>query len=402
MSHARPLIALDTRGLEPGFKAHYGRGTGRYVQCLTNELKLLNPPDMDLKYLGSNDLEASPFQEKVLSFSPLGKTTLECQYFFPQNIEKLNPDLMHFFSHGDAPAFPRTKQIVSILDLIPLKFPEMYKDSSGGLRFRFARFLENRAAQSASGIIAISEATKRDVISILGIAEDKIIVTPLGIDPKFFIQAPSIDERERVKSEARISLGLEKGSKVLLYVGGIDPRKNIKFLLEVFKQAKSDTQGNNLILALAGPIQKDKHYPDFQKWVKELGLESDIKVFGYLPDKDLLSLMIASDIFIFPSLYEGFGLPVLEALSIGLPVIAGNNSSLPEVMGNQGIMLKDLDKPAWIKAILNLSNSEVEPEMKYRLQDERINHARKFSWGKTAELTLEAYRFFNLSKVSLH
>jgi len=396
MSHTRPLIALDTRGLEPGFKAHFGRGTGRYVECLTNELKLLNPPDMDLKYLGSKDLETSQLQEKILSLSPLGKTTLECQYFFPKNIEKLNPDLMHFFSHGDAPAFPRTKQIVSILDLIPLKFPEMYKDSSGGLRFRFARFLENRAAQSASGIIAISEATKRDIISILGIAEDKIIVTPLGIDQKFFVQAHSVDERKNLKIEARHTLKLDKDSKVLLYIGGIDPRKNIKFLLDVFKEAKSDPQGKNLSLALAGPIQKDKHYPDFQKWIKELALESDIKLFGYLSDKDLLSLMLASDVFVFPSLYEGFGLPVLEALSLGLPVIAGNNSSIPEVMGNQGIMLKDLDKPAWIKAILDLSNNEIDAEMKYSLQDERINHAKKFSWRKTAELTLEAYRFFNL------
>ena len=83
---------------------------------------------------------------------------------------------------------------------------------------------------------------------------------------------------------------------------------------------------------------------------------------------------------------------------MGLPVIAGNNSSIPEVMGKQGIMLKDSDKDTWVRTILELIESKVDPEIQYGLQDERINHARKFSWRKTAESTLEAYRFFNASK----
>ncbi len=396
MKRARPLITLDTRGLEPGFKAHFGRGTGRYVECLTKELKQIDPKDIELRYLGTKDLKRSQLQENVLSISPIGKTTLDCQYFFPKNIKEINPDFMHFFSHGDAPAFPKTKQIVSILDLIPLKFPEMYKDSSGGLRFRFARFLENRAALSASGIIAISEATKRDIVSILGIDASRIIVTPLGIDQKFFIQAINPEDRLNLRQKAREGQGFHDNEKVLLYIGGIDPRKNMKFLLEVLKEARSTENGKNLKLALAGPIKKDKHYPEFQKLVSQLELDDHIQILGFLPDSDLLSLMLASDIFVFPSLYEGFGLPVLEALSLGLPVVAGNNSSIPEVMGNHGFMLKDLDRQAWVKTILDLSFHQAEPETLYRLQDERIAHAQKFSWRKTAELTLEAYKLFSL------
>jgi glycosyltransferase involved in cell wall biosynthesis len=394
MSKDLPRIALDTRGLEPGFKAHFGRGTGRYVECLTREFKNVPPEDLELSYLSSKDLKASHLQEQILSLSPLGKTTLECQYFFPKNIEKLKPDFIHFFSHGDAPAYPRTKQIVSILDLIPLRFPELYKDSSGGLRFQFARFLENKAAQSAAGIIAISEATKRDVVSILRIPEEKIIVTPLGIDEKFFIQPDTIEEREHIKNEARNELEFKNSDKILLYIGGIDPRKNMKFLLNCLKEAKNHPGGKDLILTLAGPIYKDKHFPEFEKSIKELNLEDSVKILGFLSDEKLLKLMLTSDLFIFPSLYEGFGLPVLEALSVGLPVIAGNNSSIPEVMGNHGIMLKDLDKNAWVNAILELTSNKLDPKTKHRLQNERIEHARKFTWSSTAEKTLEAYRYF--------
>ena len=138
----------------------------------------------------------------------------------------------------------------------------------------------------------------------------------------------------------------------------------------------------------------DKHYPDFKNALDQLALKESVRIFGFLPDEDLLKLMLAADVFTFPSLYEGFGLPILEALSIGLPVIAGNNSSVPEVMGKHGIMLDDRDKQSWVKNILELINSGIDSNSNHNLQESRIAHAKTFTWDKTAQLTLEAYRYF--------
>lgn len=398
MSLQKPLIGLDTRGLEPNFKAHFGRGTGRYVAALTRELSIPKTKNVEIQSLGSKDLKLNALQNKILSLSPLGKTTLECQYFFPRNVKCMNLDLIHFFSHGDAPAYPLTDQIVSVLDLIPLKFPDLYKDSSGGLRFRFARFLENKAIRAAKGIIAISESTKRDLISILGVEEKKIIVTPLGVDSKFFTPQASPEARKAVKLEVRSKFKFKSSDKILLYVGGIDPRKNIKFLLEVLKSIRNDPKGKDVVLALVGPLKKDKHYPDLVKAIEKLQLREHILELGFLSDEDLLSMMIAADLFVFPSLYEGFGLPILEAFACGLDVIAGHNSSIPEVMGSNGIMIKDSDKFAWGSAILEKLNQAEDNSKTSELINKRIIHAQSFSWRKTADLTLSAYDEFLRSK----
>lgn len=387
-------IGLDLRALEKGFKAHLGRGTGRYALELSNGLARLNKEAQEIGIsispVGSTDITRKKWQSTLIYYLPFGKQTIDNQLFYSQSFRSVNIDVMHFFSHGDAPAFPCVPQIVTVLDLIPLRFPDLYKPKKSNLRFRFARYLEYQAIKNALGVLTISEATKADVVELLGVDEKKIRVTPLGVDESFFQrnELNSTNEREFVTR----SLGIPKESNILLYVGGIDPRKNILFLLEVFSSLYSvDDSFSKPVLVLAGNYKDDEQYSILLAKVKELGISDKVYFPGYVEDALLKALYRISMVFLFPSLYEGFGLPVLEAMASGVPVVAGKNSSIPEVASDAAILCSDNNVQDWLCSIVRLLQDQ---SLKAMLVEKGLRQARKFSWNNTAVLTLDAYRTF--------
>ncbi len=391
-------IGLDLRPTEVGFKAHAGRGTGRYTGELVDAMEALasEGSELSLVPIHSKELQKSSLDRCLVNYLPFGARTIESQYLFPRRLSSLDVDVIHFFAHGDAPARAVMPQIVSVLDLIPLKFPELYKADKPNARFKFARWLEYEAIRSSIGVVAISESTKADVVDLLKIPEERVMVTPLAVAPRLLEQVSEYQQANISQKQQRQRLGLPEDEELLLYVGGIDPRKNVPFLCDVLAELLKTRapDAKKLRLLLAGGIEKDDQYPLLLSRISSLGISDSVTLLGFVPDEDLVSLYQAADLFLFPSLYEGFGFPVLEAMACGTPVIAGNNSSIPEVAGTSGILLPDKDKAAWVSAISALLGR---PESLYKLSLAGVAQARHFSWKRTAERTFEAYQRFAAS-----
>ena len=385
-------VALDSRALEPDYKAHLRRGTGRYTACLLAALdsavSTYENCDIEIKRLSSSDFSPSVWQKRIVDSMPFGKQTASNQVVLPQRMREVDCDFFHFLNHTDAPARSSVASVVTVLDLIPLKFPDLYCASRSNLRFRLARYLENRAITSARGILAISENTKRDLQEILGVAAENVFVTPLGVNERFLLGQECMGD-ENYKSKMRAQFGIPRELAVLLYVGGIDPRKNVPFLIEVFSElVRIWPRREKPILLLCGDNKGDEHYAALSRQIDELGLSQFVRELGFVEDEKLPSLYGAADCFVFPSLYEGFGLPVLEAMACGVPVVCGNNSSMPEVVGDCGVLLGDNDLSSWSEGLCNCLLGEFDESLRQRAR----RRASDFSWHRTAELTLEAYR----------
>lgn len=391
----RLRVGLDLRPTEQGFKAHYGRGTGRYAAELTSALRSLllesGSPPVQIEECSTRRLGGGEIEKRLYSMLPYGRHTVEQQMLLPRRIDRLGLDLFHFFAHVDAPCRLKTPYVVTVLDLIPLKFADLYRADKPDWRFKLARSLELRAIKGASGIIAISEATKRDVVEILGIPAEKIAVTPLAASTNFGPAVGSSQDGLRKLFE----LPLER--PVVLYIGGIDARKNVPFLVEVFAEVWRNSS-TKPILALAGRYESDDKYPRLLQTIERCGIGEHVRMLGFVDDAKLPALYQCADIFAFPSLYEGFGLPVLEAMSCGIPVLAANNSSIPEVAGPEAVLLGDGDKESWSREMCSLLESE---ERKRLLSQIGLKQAARFSWRKTAELTCDAYELFATNENSV-
>lgn len=399
MSLTACRIGLDLRPTEAGFKAHAGRGTGRYVQELVARLFAQDPDKTGFGFvpLGSADLWAGSWEAKLLDKLPAGKQTVGTQVMLPRRLQSLGLDMMHFFAHGDAPArrcmaSKAVPQIVTVLDLIPLKFPHLYRASKSNWRFKLARYVELEAIRRSVGVLAISEATKRDVVELLGVRPERVFVTPLAVGDVFAAR-PLTDFRASMVAKRSEIAGLQDinpQADVILYVGGIDPRKNVPFLLKVFAELlRLRDYVNPPVLAIAGKIDSDDQYPKLLQTIAELGLTDQVRLLGFVSDEELVSLYQGASVLAFPSLYEGFGFPVLEAMACGCPVVAARNSSIPEVTGRAAMLIADNDTDGWVRALDTFLRSG-EMQQEYSLRG--INRADEFSWERTAELTLAAYR----------
>jgi glycosyltransferase involved in cell wall biosynthesis len=229
----------------------------------------------------------------------------------------------------------------------------------------------------ADHIIAISEHTKRDIINLLDISPNKITVIYEAADAKF---QPMSDKSliESVKKKYKT------GDKFILHIGTLNPRKNLEFLVDVYAEVVKKFPDYNLVLA----GKKGWYYDDLFMKIKNLGLEKKVIVTGYLDEEDKVALYNAATVYAIPSLYEGFGLPLLEAMSCGLPVIASNTSSVPEIVGDGGLICDLKDQNDWIESFLKLLGSDGELK-KYRASG--LERAKIFSWKKTADLTQKVY-----------
>jgi len=360
------------------------------VTELVRELTQLELPDLDFFPASSLELGAGALTKLFQSLFPVGRTTLEQQLLLPRRIKHLPVELFHFFAHGDAPVRCPLPYLVTVLDLIPLRFPELYQADRPNWRFRFARYLELESIKRASGILTISECTKRDLKEILGIADERIFVTPLAVSKSFLATAPANEEQ---KIRLREEFSLPTMGPNLLYVGGIDPRKNVPFLIQAFAELRRQLGGRYpaLRLLLAGRYESDRHFPRLREEIAKLDLEAHVSLLGFIPDEQLPRYYQAADLVVFPSLYEGFGLPVLEAMASGVPVLAGSNSSIPEVVGTEYPLAEDANLCSWVTLMGELIQ---QPALRTRCQELGLQRANLFTWRMTAERTVAAYRYF--------
>jgi glycosyltransferase involved in cell wall biosynthesis len=277
-------------------------------------------------------------------------------------------DLFHATEH----LLPRLKKTRSVFTLHDLIF-QFDPDSHKPLNIAFLKTMMPRFLKAADAIIAVSECSKRDAIDLYGIPADKIHVIYEGVDPKFKpITDP--DRLSRVRAKHHLP------DRFILHVGTIEPRKNLPLLFEVAAQ----TQEHIVVAGKLGWLTE----PILAK-VKELGVEDRVTFTGFILDDDLPALISAATVLAMPSKYEGFGLPILEAMACGTPVVASNAASLPEVGGDAALYAWHDDVPSWIR-LLTLALDDT--ELRGWLREKGLQQAAKFRWDDMAQQTLQVYR----------
>lgn len=303
----------------------------------------------------------------------IGRTPRTARWMFPRAVSKL--DVCHW-SHDAFFPLPGPASIVSVLDTIPLTAPEYCtKEFIEWDRKRLALI-----ARHASRVIAISEHTRRDIVREVGIPEDRIDVTPLAAAPCFSPPTDRATQREILSS-----YGLQDGDYVL-YLGTIEPRKNVVRLAEAFKIMVEAHPGLQTKLVLAG--KRGWLVEDIDAGLERLGLGERLVMPGRVPLEHLPFLLNGARTFAYVSLYEGFGLPPLEAMACGAAVVASNTTSLPEVVGDAGLLVDPLNVRDIAAA---LTRVVLDDALQRTLVTRGISRAAEFSWAKTAELTVRAY-----------
>jgi glycosyltransferase involved in cell wall biosynthesis len=281
------------------------------------------------------------------------------------------PDLLFVPAHVLPVIHPR-RSVVTVHDLGYLYYPEAHR-----LLDRVYLDLSTRYnARAAAHLIADSSATKRDLIERYGTDSDRITVIYPGYDAA---NLQPVRDKEAIES---IKAKYDIFSDYILFVGTLQPRKNLPRLIRAFSNLQPLT--SNLQLVIAG--KKGWLYEGIFRQVEELGLTGNVVFTGYVTQEDLPALLSGARLFVFPSLYEGFGLPVLEAMACGTPVVCSNAASLPEVAGGAALLVDPLDVEGLAAALERVLGDE---ELRARLTQRGFEQARRFSWEKCARETLK-------------
>ena len=348
--YAHELIAaLVDQGAHEYTAFYHQRGAAHLV-----------PPIDHLPHL-TTALNVRPWRLRtaLAHFAGLGMDTL-----FP------NIDIFHATEH----LLPRLKRVRSVFTLHDLIF-QFDPGSHKPLNIAYLRTMMPRFLRAANAIITVSECSKRDAVRIYDMPPDKIRVIYEGVDPRF----QPIAHRESLFA-VRQKYGLP--DRFILHLGTIEPRKNLPLLFEALSSSNS-VQCSLFIVGKAGWLTE----PIFAR-LKELGVEDRVRFTGYIPDDDLPGLISAASALVMPSKYEGFGLPVLEAMACGTPVIASNASSLPEVGGDAVLYAPPDDVRTWVEAIHRVLEDEA---LRVSLREKGLRQAAKFRWDIAARQTAEVY-----------
>lgn len=378
-------IAIDARWIFPEIS-----GIGAYTRELIAHLARLDRENEYLLLFNSPFLMARTVRETRIGdvprftpclvkhgvFSPLN------QLMLPGWLRRRRIDMYHSTNYMiPLLAFPangsgRAKCVVTIHDVIPLLFRDHVSKSRKARMFPIYVRLMKEIGRRADVIITDSRASAADIVRQIGIPASSVgKVRPVycGVSNRF---------RPREKRAAPAP----GTPHVVLYVGRFDPYKNVTVAIRAFAQARTLCPFP-LVLKLVG--SPDPRYPEARECIASLGLQDAVIWMGYVPDDRLLSLYHEADLLLHPSMYEGFGLQVLEAMACGLPVICSNAGALPEVTGGAAIRLDPGDVEGYARSI---SHVLADPALAARLSKSGIERARGFSWARAAEETLAIYR----------
>jgi len=303
---------------------------------------------------------------------------LTCYLGMPYAVSKANVDVVHFPAHWHTQSSSfflnrNVKKILTIHDLIPLLYPESYSRNLARRWNTSLKLIINRADH----LIAVSQKTKEDCIEYLNIPPENITVIPNGYSNAFH----PITNGEKVKKHIESTYNLDK---YILFIGRVEARKNLTTLIKAFHKLKKS--GLSHKLAIIGGM--GWQHEEVLREIKRLDLQSEVVFPGYVPEEDLVKFYNAADLFVYPSLYEGFGLPPLEAMACGTPVVTSNTSSLPEVVGDAGIMVDPMDVDALADSMQRVLTDDALHE---KLRNMGITKAQEFSWEKTAHETWQVY-----------
>jgi glycosyltransferase involved in cell wall biosynthesis len=364
-------IAIDARKWRD-----YGIGT--YVRNLVRHLAHLDR--QTTYFLFCNRADEAVLRDLAENFVPVIDDSsgygLREHLSIPHKLRSLGVDLFHA-PHYVLPLLCRRRSVVTIHDCIHLLFPEYLPNRLG---YRYAKLMMGSAIQRSSLVFTVSEASRRDILQFYPDADpERLQVVPNAID-ETLLADPGEEEMERVKERYQIR------GRVVLYAGNIKPHKNLDRLIAAFGLLKQRPGHEDLKLLIIG--DEIRKYPSLRRRVEAAGVRQDVRFFGFVPDQTLAALYRLASVFAFPSLYEGFGLPPLEAMACGTPVVTSNVSSIPEVVGDAAVQVDPYDTSAIAGG---LERVLADPALRATLVargHERVQH---FSWERSVRAVHASY-----------
>jgi glycosyltransferase involved in cell wall biosynthesis len=355
----RPVLCLDARMASAS-------GIGTYLQGFLGSLKTRTNLPMDICLLGRpSDLPQGPWHIR-LAEAPI--YSLSEQFQIPLAMRRSKAVLVHS-PHYNMPIIDAARTIVTVHDLIHLKFQQFWPSR---MARSYARFFFYHVVPRARAIITVSENTKRDLMEMLSIPRERITVTYPGVSQDYFRDIPP-----DILSEFET---LDLPQNYLLYVGNLKEFKNVERLLEAYRYAKS-VQPDLPALVLAGR----NFIPGFENRIRE---SKGVRWIGEVKREILRCLYKKALLFLFPSLYEGFGLPPLEAMASGTPVLCSNRASLPEVVGDAAFFVNPENIEELAAGIERLAGSD---SLRKELSAKGRKQAVRFSWDRMTDQTLGVY-----------
>jgi glycosyltransferase involved in cell wall biosynthesis len=354
-------------------------GIGRYVYNLLNALLKIDQFN-EYTALVDQRLERHPILKlkkenfKIERLNIPG-VTIRQQVMLPLAIRRKKFDVFHY-PNFDFPLAVNFDSVITIHDLTYIKHRNLYKRGRL-LKNLYTDFVMRWGLQKVKKIIVVSNSTKHDLVDIFRIPENKIEVIYEAFPDNF----TSIN---KTKTTSKYST-LFNGEPIFLFIGERRPHKNLVRLIEAFYRFKSRVS-QNYKLVIAGKLYSN--YSEPEALVNKLKLEKDVVFLGYVPDEDLPALYQRADCFVFPSIYEGFGIPILEAMACGTPVITSSVSAMPEVAGGAALNVDPYNVDDMVNAMNKICFDHT---LRMRMVEQGYKRATEFSWGNAAEQTLRLY-----------
>jgi len=358
-------------------------GSGQYTRRLAEHLAS-TAPDLDIRLVARGgrtfralDHPQVKTQNPKLETGNLGKVWFE-QVAFPRACRRLGADVAHV-PYWAPPIVPSAPTVVTIHDLIPL----LLREYRGGPLQRFYTAFVSATAQNAALVLTDSKASRRDILTHLNLSPERVRAIPLAADDRYSPEPGPDDATTR----ARYNLP----EQYVLYLGGFDVRKNLATALRTYRWA-GPAIGEACPLVIAGRLpERDSDFaPDPRRLLREQGVDRKFVHFvGFVEESDKTALYRGATAFLFPSRYEGFGLPPLEALACGTPVVGSDVASLPEVVGDAGVLLPPNDAQGMAGALIQLV---VDETFRAKMRRRALAQAARFSWKRTARETIAAYQ----------
>lgn len=355
-------------------------GMGKYVVELVNRVTKIDKENKYLIYVSNENKHFFNLTSKNVNIQQVPKIfsnpslrIIWEQLILPFSLWRNSIDVYHALGFV-LPLFLKQKiiSVVTIADMTFFSHPQHHTR----MKQVYFKCMIPQSLRRAKKVITISDNTKKDIINVININANKIKTIYLGVDARFYPQ-----EKETVNAI------LEKykiASPYILFVGMLEPRKNVEGLLQAFAMLKDKRKHNLIIVG-----KKGWRYEELFKLAQEEGIRNDVVFAGYVPDEDLPGLYAGATCFVYPSFYEGFGIPIVEAMACGCPVITSNNSSMQEIAGDAAVLVDPYNKEEIKDAIGSIINNK---GLRGEKQRKGLINATKFQWNFMAEETIKVYK----------
>ena len=353
-------------------------GIGTYVRNLVRHLAMVDSEST--YFLFCHDADEPALRELADNFVPVVDRSpgygVREHLSIPLKLRRLGAELLHS-PHYVRPLLCTIPSVVTIHDCIHLLFPQYLPNR---MSWRYARYMMGSAIRHSAVVFTVSEASRADILRFYPWADpDKVVVVPNAIDTEL-LEDPGEEETARVRERYQLH------GRFVLFAGNVKPHKNLERLIQAFALVREQGGHDDLQLLLIG--DDVSRYGGLRRAVEATGLRQEVRFFGFVPHRTLAALYRMASVFAFPSLYEGFGLPPLEAMSCGAPVVTSRMSSLPEVVGDAALLVDPYSVEDIANGICQVLDDD---RLRRQLIEKGLVRARAFSWDRSVRAIHSGY-----------